>query len=96
MRRVLLGVHKRRCAITRNSFIIYSRIYKVHLQETYSEASPVQPRRYKLVLNKLLNAFALFLGRRRTSKGIPFQVEGATMERARRCLVAIVARGTKS
>src|SRR6218665_1534888 len=30
------------------------------------------------------------------SKGSPFQVEGPTVENARRCLVAAVARGTNS
>src|SRR6218665_3645555 len=29
-------------------------------------------------------------------KGSPFQVEGPTMENARRCLVAVLARGTNS
>src|SRR6218665_1889155 len=50
--------------------------------------APAQPRRYKSVLSNL--------GRRRTSKESPFQVEGQTMENARRYLVAVVVRGTKS
>src|SRR6218665_1142803 len=47
-------------------------------------------------LSNLQNALSLFLGRRRISKGSPFQVEGPTMENARRCLVAALARGTNS
>src|SRR6218665_3674142 len=41
------------------------------------------------VLSNLQNALSLFLGRIRISKGSPFQVEGPTMENARRCLVAV-------
>src|SRR6218665_1456323 len=44
-----------------------------------------------LVLSNLKNALSLFLGRRRISKGSPFQVEGPTIENARRCLVAVEA-----
>ena len=66
---------------------IHSRIYKAARQEIYSEAPPAQPRRYRLVLCNLQNALSLFLGRRRISKGSPFQVVGPTMENARRCLV---------
>src|SRR6218665_3060819 len=75
---------------------IHSRIYKAPLQKIYSEVPPAQPRRYRSVLSNLQNAFSLFLGRRRISKGSPFQVEGPTMENARRCLVAVLARGTNS
>ena len=73
---------------------IHSRIYKAPLQEIYSEAPPAQPRRYRSVLSNLQNALSLFLDRIRISKGSPFQVEGPTMEKARRCLVAVLARGT--
>src|SRR6218665_2138635 len=69
---------------------IHSRIYKAPLQEIYSEAPPAQPRRYRSVLSNLQNALSLFLGRIRISKGRPFQVEGPTMENARRCLVAVL------
>src|SRR6218665_2633544 len=48
------------------------------------------------VLSNLQNALSLFLGRIRISKGSPFQMEGPTMENARRCLVAVLARGTNS
>src|SRR6218665_1605545 len=48
---------------------IHSRIYKVPLQEIYSEAPPAQPRRYRSVLSNLQNTLSLFLGRRRISKG---------------------------
>src|SRR6218665_273323 len=75
---------------------IHSRIYKAPLQEIYSEAPPAQPRPYRTVLNHLQNALSLFLGRIRISKGSPFQVAGPTMENARRCLVAVLARGTNS
>src|SRR6218665_3741953 len=75
---------------------IHSRISKVPLQEIYSEAPPAQPRRYRSVLSNLQNALSLLLGRIRISKGCPFQVEGPTMENARRCLVAVLARGTNS
>ena len=71
---------------------IHSRIYKAPLQEIYS----AQPRRYRSVLSNLQNALSLFLGRRRISKGSPFQVERPTMENVRRCLVAVLARGTNS
>src|SRR6218665_3140211 len=47
--------------------LIHSRIWKAPLQETYLEAPPAQPRRNKLVLSNLRNAFSLFLGSRRTS-----------------------------
>src|SRR6218665_2014647 len=77
-----------------NSFI-HSRIYKAPLQEIYSESPPAHPRRCKSVLSNLQNALSLFLGRRRISKGSPFQVEGPTMENARRSLVAVVARCTR-
>src|SRR6218665_3769560 len=75
---------------------IHSRIYKAPLQEIYSEAPPAQPRRYRSVLSSLQNALSLFLGRIRISKGSLFQVEGPTMENARRCLVEVLARGTNS
>src|SRR6218665_449424 len=73
-----------------------SRIYKAPLQAIYSEASPAQPRRYRSVLGNLQNALSLFLGRRRISKGSSFQVEGPTMGNARRCLAAVLARGTNN
>src|SRR6218665_4037752 len=47
-------------------------------------------------LSGLQNALSLFLGRIRISKGSPFQGEEPTMENARRCLVAVLARGTNS
>src|SRR6218665_2752960 len=56
---------------------------------------PSPTTRYRLVSTNLQNALSLFLDSRRISKGNPFQVEGPTMENARRCLVAAVARGTK-
>jgi len=68
----------------------------VTLQEIYSEAPPAQPGRYRSVLSNLQNALSLFLGRRRISKGSPFQVKGPTMENAQRCLVAVLAWGTNS
>src|SRR6218665_2044577 len=72
-------------------------MYKASLQEIYSEAPPAQPRRYNAVLSNLQIALSLFLGgRRRISKGSSFQVEGPTMDNAKRCLVAVVARGTNS
>ena len=40
--------------------------------------------------------FHYFLGRRRISKGSPFQVEGPTLEDALCCLVEVVVRGTNS
>lgn len=74
--------------------IIHLRIYKALLQETNSE--PPQPRRNKVVLNNLQNAYSLFLGRIRTSKRSPFHLEWLAMEKAPRCLIDIVARGAKS
>src|SRR6218665_1245162 len=58
--------------------------------------APAQPRRYRSVLSNLQNALSLFLSRRRISKKSPFQVEGPTMEKARRCLIAVLARGANS
>src|SRR6218665_2500334 len=78
------------------SLFIHSRIYKAPLQEIYSEAPQAQPRRYRSVLSNLQNELSLFLGRIWISKGSPFQVEGPTMVNARRCLVAVLARGTNS
>jgi len=75
---------------------IHSRICKVPLKEIYSEAPPAQPRCNRSVLSNLQNALSLILGRRRLSKGSPFQVEGPTMENAWCCLVAVLARGTNS
>src|SRR6218665_1947463 len=79
------------CPLKVTHSFIHSRIYKAPLQEIYSEAPPAQPRRYRSVLSNLQNALSLFLGRMRISKGSPFQVEGPTMENARRCLVAVLA-----
>src|SRR6218665_2843923 len=73
---------------------IHSFDNKAPLQEIYSEAPPVQPRRYRSVLSNLQNALSLFIGRRRISKGSPCQVEGPTMENSRHFLVAVLARGT--
>src|SRR6218665_2414347 len=73
-----------------------SRIYKAPLEEIYSEAPPAQPWRYRSVLSNLQNTLSLFLGRIWISKGSPFHVEGPTIENARRCLVAFLARGTNS
>ena len=73
-----------------NFLVIHSRIYKVPLQETYSEALPAQPQQCKLVLSNLQNVFPLFLSNRRISNESPFQVEGPTMENARCCLVEVV------
>jgi len=70
---------------------------KTPLPEIYSEEPPAQQRQYKSDLSNLQTTLSLFLGKRPTSKGSPFQVEGPhTMEYARRCLVTAVARGTKS
>src|SRR6218665_2328880 len=44
-------------------------------------------------LSSLQNALSLFLGRRRISKGSPFQVEEPTIENARRCLLAVLIMG---
>src|SRR6218665_373505 len=54
-----------------------TRICKAPLQETYSEAPPAQLLQNKLVLSNLQIAFSLLLGKRRTSKGSPLQVEGS-------------------
>src|SRR6218665_176576 len=75
---------------------IYSRIDKTPLQKIYSEAPPVQPRRYKSVLSNLQNTLSLVLGRWQISKGSPFQKQGPTMENAQHCLVAGVVQGTNS
>src|SRR6218665_598484 len=64
-----------RC-LPRIQLFIHSRIYKAPLQEIYPEAPPAQPRRYRSVMSSLQNALSLFLGRRRISKGSPFQVVG--------------------
>src|SRR6218665_285137 len=75
----LRAIALKRCRAHYNLIIhsfIHARIYKAPLQEIYSEAPPAQPRRYRSVLSNLQNALSLFLGRRRISKGSPFQVEG--------------------
>src|SRR6218665_3447689 len=65
-------------------------------KSTQRRPHPAQPRRYRSVLSNLQNALSLFLSRRRISKGSTFQVEGPTMENARLCLVAVLARDTNS
>src|SRR6218665_3321937 len=49
-----------------------------------------------LAFASVQNALSLFLGRRRISKGSPFQEKGPTMENARLCLVAALARGSNN
>lgn len=70
--------------------------FKAPLQETYSDAPLSQLLQNKLVLSNLQNAVTLFIGRRQTSIGSPFQVEGPTMENVQCCLVEVVTQGTKS
>src|SRR6218665_1979565 len=73
---------------------IHSRIYKAPIQEIYSEAPPAQPLQISLK-QPAKRTFIIF--RQDTDfQGSPFQVEGPTMENARRCLVAVLARGTNS
>ena len=51
-----------------------------------------RPTVKQISLNLQNASFSPFLGRRRTSKGSPFQVEGPTMENARRCLAEVVVK----
>src|SRR6218665_2688968 len=76
---------------TINSFIqeIIRRPFKKSTQRRPTTAIQVS-------LKQLKKALSLFLGGRQISKESRFQVEGPTMENARRCLVAVLARGTNS
>src|SRR6218665_3173798 len=71
-------------------------IYIAPLQETYSEALSVHLRSKRNVLRSLEKEDTLFWGSRRSVRGSSFQVEGQITEKARRCLSAERARGTKS
>src|SRR5688572_14421947 len=64
------------------------------LQDIYSEALPAQPRLKRKVFREVLNAGEEFLGRRRSSRGSPFQILGPTTEKARCCIVEVRANGT--
>ena len=77
-----------------HSFI--PRIYIAPLQGTYSEALPAQPRLNREDLSRRQKAGILLRGIKRSSSGSPFQVEGPTIEKARRCLRHERARGTRS
>src|ERR1700733_2377549 len=82
------------------SVIIHSFIHSVHLysapSRTYSEALPVQPRPKKKVLSDLKKPVKLTWSSERSSSGRSFQIDGPTIENARRWAVTKRARGTKS
>src|ERR1043165_10141682 len=75
-----------------HSFI--SNIYIAPLQENYSEALPTPARLKRAVLRCEKNIGEKVLGKRRSSRGRPFQVEGPTAKKARFCIVEVRARGT--
>src|SRR6218665_3884135 len=76
------------------SFIPY--IYIAPLQETYSEVLSVQLQPKRKALRSLQKEDMLFQGSKRSVRGRLFQVEGPITEKARRCLSAEWAQGTKS
>src|SRR6218665_3418815 len=63
--------------------------------ENYSEALPKPSRLNKAVLRQEKNAGGRILLKMRSSEGIPFQVEGATTQKARICLVEERAKGAR-
>src|ERR1043165_7033420 len=75
-----------------HSFI--SNIYIAPLQENYSEALPTPARPKRAVLMCEKNIGEKVLGKRRSSRGRPFQVEGPTTKKARFCIVEVRAKGT--
>src|SRR6218665_2240440 len=72
---------------------IIHNICKAPLQEIFKKSPQRLPQPShgdtKSVLSNLQNTLSLSLGKRRTFKGSPFQVEGPTMENARSCLIAV-------
>src|SRR6218665_1974540 len=70
-------------------------IYIAPLKETYSELLSVQLLT-KNVLRSLQKEDTLFRGSQRNVRGSSFQAERPITEKARRCLSAERARGTKS
>src|ERR1700733_14781505 len=70
-------------------------IYIAPLQEIYSEALPTPVRRKRTVLRLERNTDGIDLGRRRSSRGSPFQVKGPRTEKARFCLMEVRANGTR-
>src|ERR1700735_3175485 len=75
-------------------FIYLMDIYIAPLQGIYSEALPTLARRKRTVLRLERNTDGIDLGRRRSSRGSPFQVEGPRTEKARFCLMEVRANGT--
>src|ERR1700733_11517899 len=69
-------------------------IYIAPLQGIYSEAPPTPARRKRTVLRLDRNTDGIDLGRKRRSRGSPFQVEGPRTEKARFCLMKVRANGT--
>src|ERR1700733_13982240 len=80
--------------------VIHSFIHSVHLYSApsriYSEALPVQPRPKKKVLSDLRKPVKFTGSSKRSSCGRSFQIDGPTIENARRWAVTKRARGTKS
>jgi len=64
------------------------------LQDTYSEALPIQAKRKRTVLRRWWNWEQAPFGRCLRSTGSPFQVVGPTTEKERVCIVAERANGT--
>src|ERR1700733_2151733 len=69
-------------------------IYIAPLQGNYSEVLPTPARRKRTVLRLERNIDGTDLGRRRSPRGNPFQVEGPRTEKARFCLIEVRANGT--
>src|SRR6218665_445813 len=71
-------------------------IYIAPLQETYSDALSVQLRPKRNVLRSLQKEDALFRSTKRSVRGSSYQVQGPITEKARCCLSAEQAQGTRS
>src|SRR6218665_389315 len=62
-------------------------------KKDYSEALPTPVRLKRTVFKREKNERDKVLGKRRSSSGRPFQVEGPTTEKAQFCLVKVRAKG---
>src|SRR3984885_9541346 len=77
--------------LSRDKFhFIFMDNYIAPLQGICSEALPTPARRKRTVLRLERNTDGIDLGRRRSSRGSPFQVEGPRTEKTRFCLMEVV------
>src|SRR6218665_1206833 len=73
----------------------YFIIYIAPLHKNYSEALPTPVRLKRTVFKREKNERDKVLGKRQSSSGRPFQVEGPTTEKARFCLMEERAKGRR-